>query len=210
MILTLTTESLKSTLKLKGMSTVFQALDASTSLPVLQEYRQTRSPYQIMCMWITNCTLNNVNTTAVIEHDISDHSPIVIAFQLRTDRKKNARPLVQKFPYQNQENCLTDLSEQLRSSAAVQQNDISELIKIMSNLTDKHFPKVQLSRRQYKIAKELWLTKGILKSITTQNKLYAKYKRSNSTSDHNIYKEYRNKLTRIKNKKRKQCTTKPY
>ena len=70
----------------------------------------------------------------------------------------------------------------------------------MSNLTNKHFPKVQLSRRQYRIAKKPWLTKGILMSITTQNKLYAKYKRSNSTSDHNIYKEYRNKLTRIKEK----------
>ena len=151
-------------------------------------------------MYVDNCTLNNVNTTAVIEHDILEHSPIVIAFQLVIDRKKNARPLVRKFPNQNQEKFLTDLGEQLRSSAAVQQNDTSELIKIMSNLTDKHFPKVQLSRRQHRIAKKPWLTKGILKSITTQNKLYAKYKRSNSTSDYNIYKEYRNKLTGIKEK----------
>ena len=44
------------------------------------------------------------------------------------------------------------------------------------------------------------MTKKILKSITTQNKLYAKYKPSKSTADHNIYKEYRNKLTRIKEK----------
>ena len=95
---------------------------------------------------------------------------------------------------------MIDLGKHLRSSAAVEQNDISELIKIMSNLTDKYFPKVQLSRGQYRIAKKTWLTKGILKSITTQNKLHAKYKRSNSTSDHNIYKEYRNKLTRIKEK----------
>ena len=36
--------------------------------------------------------------------------------------------------------------------------------------------------------------------ITTQNKLHAKYKRSNSTLDHKIYKEYRNKLTRTKEK----------
>ena len=104
-------------------------------------------------VYVNNCTLNNVKTTAVIEHDISDHSSIVIAFQLVTDRKKIARPLVRKFPNQNQEKFLTDLSEQLKSSAAVQQNDISELIEIMSNLTDKHFPKVQLSRRQYRIAK---------------------------------------------------------
>ena len=45
-------------------------------------------------VYVDNCTLNNVNTTAVIEHDISDHSPIVIALQLVTDRKKIARLLV--------------------------------------------------------------------------------------------------------------------
>ena len=151
-------------------------------------------------VYVDNCTLNNANTTAVIENDISDHSPTVIAFQLVTDRKKNARPLVRKFLNQNQEKILTDLSEQLRCSAAVLQNDISELIKIMSNFTDKHFPKIQVSRRQYRITKKPWLTKGILKSITTQNKWYAKYKQSNNTSDHNINKEYRNKLTHIKEK----------
>ena len=70
----------------------------------------------------------------------------------------------------------------------------------MSKLSHKHFPKVQLSRIQYRIAKKPWLTKGILKSITMQNKLFAKYKRSNSTSYHNIYKECRNKLTCIKEK----------
>ena len=39
-------------------------------------------------VYVDNCTLNNANTTAVIENDISDHSPIVIGFQLVTDRKK--------------------------------------------------------------------------------------------------------------------------
>ena len=41
---------------------------------------------------------------------------------------------------------------------------------------------------------------AIMAMITTQNKLHAKYKRSNSTLDHKIYKEYRNKLTRTKEK----------
>ena len=124
-----------------------------------------------------------MNTTAVIKRALSDHSRIVIAFQLVTDSKKIARPLVRKFPNQNQEKFLIDLGKQLKSSAAIQQNDISELIKIMPNLTDKHFPKVQLSKRQYRIAKKPWLTKGILKSVTTQ-KSYAKYKQSNSTSQY--------------------------
>ena len=84
-------------------------------------------------MYVDNCTLNNVNTTAVIEHDISDHAPIVTAFQLVTDRKKIARPLVRKYPNQNPENFLINLGKNLRSSAAEQQNDISELMKIMSS-----------------------------------------------------------------------------
>ena len=42
--------------------------------------------------------------------------------------------------------------------------------------------------------------KGNIEVDYYANKLYAKYMRSNSTSDHNIYKEYRNKLTCIKEK----------
>ena len=104
-------------------------------------------------MYVDNSTLNNVKTTAVIKHDISDHSPIAIAFQLGIDRKKL------KISKSKSRIFLTDLAKQLRSSAAVQQNDISELIKIISNLTDKHFPKVQRFRTQYRK----------LKSITVQN-----------------------------------------
>ena len=48
-------------------------------------------------VYVDNCTLNNVNTTAVIEHGISDHSPIVIAFQLVTDKKKFEDRLCENF-----------------------------------------------------------------------------------------------------------------
>ena len=52
--------------------------------------------YIVDHVYVDNCTLNNVNTTAVIEHDISDHSPTVIAFQLVTDRK-NCRTACSKI-----------------------------------------------------------------------------------------------------------------
>ena len=47
-------------------------------------------------VYVDSCTLNNVNTTAVIEHNISDQSPILIAFQLVTD-KKNCKTACSKI-----------------------------------------------------------------------------------------------------------------
>ena len=49
-------------------------------------------------VYVDNCTLNNMNTTAAIERNISDHSPIVIAYQLVTNRKnwKTARLKISK------------------------------------------------------------------------------------------------------------------
>ena len=61
--------------------------------------------------------------------------------------------------------------------------------------------------------------RGVVKTMTIQNPANlltgtipdptCDDEMKNSTSDHNIYKEYRNKLIRIK-EKRKQCTTKLY
>lgn len=55
-----------------------------------------------------------------------------------------------------------------------------------------------ISRKQYKIGKNPWITKGILKSIKHKNKLYTKYLKSKSQNILLTYKKYRNKLTHIK------------
>ena len=65
------------------------------------------------------------------------------------------------------------------------------------------FPQKIQSRRQYKTAKCPWITPDILALIKYKNKLYAKYLKNRVCSIFNEYKKYRNKLTHIKKKARK-------
>ena len=55
-----------------------------------------------------------------------------------------------------------------------------------------------LSRRQFKIAKNPWITSGILTSIKHRNKLYAMYSKNKCPKMFASYKKYRNKPTHIK------------
>ena len=65
-------------------------------------------------------------------------------------------------------------------------------------MTDKHFPKIKLSRKQYKFAKKPWITHDLLKSIKLHNKLYIKYQKSGKKDDFTTYKASKNKVTRQK------------
>ena len=76
--------------------------------------------------------------------------------------------------------------------------DIEYLLKTMCDLADVHFPKRRLSRNQYIFFTNLWLTKGILISIKHQQKLFREYITQNSAVTAQMYRKYRNILTRVK------------
>ena len=60
-----------------------------------------------------------------------------------------------------------------------------------------------MSRKEKRLTDKPWITKGILISIKTKNRLYKKYfKNKNDHTDtfkREFYKKYQNKLTHIKN-----------
>ena len=68
----------------------------------------------------------------------------------------------------------------------------------MKELVDHHFPLIKEFRKQFKYSLKPWITKGILISIKTQNKLYRKYLKNKSEIKFKIYKMYKNKLTYLK------------
>ena len=68
----------------------------------------------------------------------------------------------------------------------------------MNDLTNHYFPLKKMSRRQYKISKNPWITRCILTFIKNMNKLYAKYLKNKSPELLSKYKKYRNKLTDVK------------
>ena len=70
----------------------------------------------------------------------------------------------------------------------------------MNDLTDRHFPKKRLSRKQYKTSKSPWITPEILASIKKKkNKLYTRHIKSKyPLSLANYKKKIRNKVTHDK------------
>jgi len=63
----------------------------------------------------------------------------------------------------------------------------------------KHAPLKMMSRKQQRMHRKPWISKGILKSIKTKNKLFSKIQNLVKTDSNkwNKYKKYRNKLNHI-------------
>ena len=56
--------------------------------------------------------------------------------------------------------------------------NINRLINCVKTVMDNIFSKTRESRKQFKIAKNPWITTDILKALKHQNKLYSKYRKS--------------------------------
>ena len=76
--------------------------------------------------------------------------------------------------------------------------DVNILLTILSDLTNQFFPKKRLSRKQYKVAKNPWITPEILTAIKNKDKLYAKYLKERTPVSFTNYKKCRNQLTHAK------------
>ena len=68
--------------------------------------------------------------------------------------------------------------------------------KLIFIIVDHHFSLIKQYQKQF-IYKP-WITKGILTSVKTENRLYCKYLRSESETKFKTFKTYRNKLTHLK------------
>ena len=74
----------------------------------------------------------------------------------------------------------------------------TQLISTISAVIDKHAPLQKTSRRQKRIQRNPWSTKGILTSIKQKQKLYRTHFLSGDVLSINFFKTYSNKLTRVK------------
>ena len=148
-------------------------------------------------VYVDSCVMiNDVITTAVIESDISDHFPTLIQIKCKISIKKSPRPFINKIKSQDIEKFVENLDEQFQCDKS--SLSLKTIIESMTNVIDKTFPKIRLSRKQYQHSKKPWITRDILKSIKHQNKLFAKYKTSGNECDFKSYKQFRNKTTHAK------------
>ena len=68
----------------------------------------------------------------------------------------------------------------------------------MKSLADTHMPVRKHTRRDYKLKLKPWITHGIISSIKHKDYLFRVYKGSNLPRDFETYKQFRNRLTHVK------------
>ena len=166
--------------------------------------------------FFTNCTpslldhiysnIHNCNKTCgICFFDISDHLPtflVIKNLQVSIGTKPIFRRIMKNFVL---EDFLTDLWEQLQAieitNPNITVNEISQnLTSSFEKVLNKHAPLQKLSRKEKRLSEKPWISKGILKSIKTKNKLFRTHYRSSDPNKKLIYKKYLNKLTHIKNR----------
>ena len=131
--------------------------------------------------------------------DISDHLPIfTINFttpsqhtsstdniQVRANSSKNTSNFIQQLK-------AIDWSF-LSDSFNDPNNSYDRFIQVFSDTYDRCCPLKTVKKKRY-LSHKPWLSKGILKSIRSKNKLYKKYLKNPSTDNETAYKTYKNKL----------------
>ena len=137
----------------------------------------------------------------ILYYDISDHLPIFIVSNLIGNNQSIDKPkckMQRKETKHNVDLLNSDLAKEewrdvLRETDA---NAAYETFLHKLNFYyNKNIPLVKIKTR--KNAKQPWITKGIMRSILTRNKLYKKALISQCPSKFVKYKKYRNKLTSI-------------
>ena len=69
---------------------------------------------------------------------------------------------------------------------------IKKFLQIIIDATNKHAPLRKLSRKEMKLKSKPWITKGLLRSILSKNKLFQQCYKQNNTFLVAKYKSYLN------------------
>ena len=154
----------------------------------------------------TNSIQHNV-TAGILVADVSDHLPIFCITDLNPSRK-NTSYYMRDYSQLDKEQYLKELESIPWSNLT--QNDKSlndrtaNLIDAITDVVNKHAPLKLASNRKMKKLSKPWLTKGILKSIKTKQKLYYSHFRSKNDESVKYYKSFSNLLNHLKNKAKKE------
>lgn len=165
--------------------------------------------------FFTNCTpslldhvytnlSNRSKTSGLCLFDISDHLPtFFIAKNIEASTYTKSIFKKRSMKTFNLEDFLTDLLKHLQNVESVTSTvTVNEMATSLSSAFDiilnKHAPLRTMTRREKRLSEKPWISKGILKSIKTKNKLFRTHYHSNDVDKKIVYKKYLNKLTHIK------------
>ena len=145
------------------------------------------------------CNENTQN--GILYFDISDHLPIfVISPTIKLFKHEPTKFIyVRKETDANIQSFRADLASESWVDVLhlVDANNAYDIfLNKLMYYYNKNIPLVRIKLNKNK-AKKPWITRGILRSIATRNRLYKKALRSKVNTDLDKYKKYRNKLTSI-------------
>ena len=139
----------------------------------------------------------------VLQYDISDHHPIFLLAKIVPKRNKLTkwkRCYKQFHPEKFAMHLSTNLEENFTSNPENPNEEFNNFFKIFKSSVDHNAPLIKLSRKLTKLASKPWITKGLLNSIKTKNKLYKKAMNSGIASEFQKYRKFNNILTHLKKK----------
>ena len=160
--------------------------------------RTTPTSSTIIDYIYVNTALTGQVLPIILYDDISDHFPLCAELRYTALKKSTMRPIFLPINQKVIELFLSKLNKELNIAEKRNNNNLDNLISIMSDSTNLCCPKKTMSRKQYKVSKSPWITTGILTSIKQKNKLYAKYIKTKNSIIFEEYKKYRNKVTHVK------------
>ena len=162
---------------------------------------------------ISTSTLSNPIFPGIILNDISDHFITYCAISLKSNPEsvKHQKYYCKDIKNLDIESYLLDLDKNMNEFKncldCINANNFNSIFgdftERVRTIIDFYAPLRQISRRQKRLRVKPWITKGLLVSIKYKQKLYRSHFLSNDVDKKTYYKQYSNKLNKIKIKAKK-------
>ena len=163
------------------------------------------------CTTLDHIITNDRNHTilpGIIKTDISDHFPIFCEINIDHKIKIVKKPYIRdlsKFKLDSYcdelnislHNYLLNLPS-MQNSNLIFEQAFQEFVNVVKNVVDKHAPLKIASRKQNRLNKKPWITKGLVTSIRKMQKLFETHFLKGNDSQKRFYKLYANKLNKLK------------
>ena len=154
---------------------------------------------------VTNDHTHNI-LPGVIKTDLTDHYPILCTISNLTLKKSHKPTFRRDFSMFNADDFCNHLNNEINSFfltiSYIDGNNFDaifdHLLQLLTNAITLYAPKRKLTRKQQKLINKPWISRGILKSIKTKQKLYLSHFVNGNLEQKQLYKKYANKLTKVK------------
>ena len=163
---------------------------------------------------ITNDSVHKI-TPKIILNSLTDHYPIMCKIE-KIDLIRNSDKLNTVSYYRDKKTFNSDMfCEDLDIKLFDLVNNqfplnklnfdyvFDQFVETIAKTIDLHAPLKRLTRKQQKVSKKPWITKGIFKSIKHKNSMFRTHFLNGTEIERYHYKTYLNKLTKIKSLSKK-------